>query len=113
MACIFCEIAARRTPANILYQDDSVTAFADLSPQAPTHILIIPNTHIESVDGITDDATAASVGKCLRVARELAAQQGLGGGYRLVTNTGPDAGQSFSHLHFHLLGGRRMSWPPG
>lgn len=113
MACIFCEIVARRIPANIVYQDESVTAFADLNPQAPTHILIVPNTHIESVDGIVDDATAANVGKCLRVARELAAQKGLSGGYRLVTNTGPDAGQSVAHLHFHLLGGRRMAWPPG
>ncbi len=113
MPCIFCEIVARRAPANILYQDESVTAFMDLHPRAPTHILIVPNTHIESLDAVADQATAEYVGSCLRVARDLAHERGLKGGYRLVTNVGPDASQSVMHLHFHLLGGRRMAWPPG
>jgi histidine triad (HIT) family protein len=113
MPCIFCEIAARRAPANIVFQDEHVTAFTDLHPRAPTHILIIPNMHIESVAAMDDAAKVRAAAECLRVARELAAARGLNGGYRLVTNVGADAGQSVFHLHFHLLAGRKMSWPPG
>lgn len=113
MSCIFCEIAARRAPANIIYQNEYVTAFTDLHPRAPTHILIIPNAHIESVAAIDDDDKAVQVAKCLRAAREIAETRGLDGGYRVVTNVGADAGQSVFHLHFHLLAGRKLSWPPG
>ncbi len=113
MSCIFCEIVARRAPANVVFQDEHVTAFADLHPRAPTHLLIIPNTHIESVADIDDDAKAAAAAKCLRAAREIAHARGLDGGYRVVTNVGADAGQSVFHLHFHLLAGRTMGWPPG
>jgi histidine triad (HIT) family protein len=113
MPCIFCEIVAQRALAKIVYQDESVTAFRDLHPRAPTHILIVPNIHIESLDEVDDEKSAAYAGECLRVAQELAKKEGLRGGYRLVTNVGPDTGQSVFHLHFHLLGGRRMAWPPG
>lgn len=90
-----------------------MTAFKDLHPRAPTHILIIPNNHIASVDELADEVTANAAAWCLRVAREIANARGLSGGYRLVTNVGADAGQSVFHLHFHLLAGRRMNWPPG
>lgn len=113
MTCVFCEIAARRAPADIVFQDENVTAFKDLHPRAPTHILIIPNAHIASVDELADESAANAAAQCLRAAREIAGAYGLSGGYRLVTNVGADAGQSVFHLHFHLLAGRRMNWPPG
>ncbi len=111
--CIFCKIAAGEIPAAIVFKNDHVTAFNDLNPQAPTHILIIPNRHIESVNEILDDASANAVAECLRAAREIAQQQNLSNGYRLVTNIGKEGGQAVMHLHFHLLAGRRMGWPPG
>ncbi len=110
--CIFCKIAAGEIPANIVYKNEHVTAFKDLNPQAPTHILVIPNQHLESVNDIVDDASALVAGECLRAAREIAQQAGLSS-YRIVTNIGADAGQSVFHLHLHLLAGRKMSWPPG
>ncbi len=113
MPCVFCEIVERRAPAKIVYQDEQVTAFRDLHPRAPTHILIVPNKHIESVDTIQDEEGALAAARCLRAARDIAQSEGLHGGYRVVTNVGPDSGQSVFHLHFHLLGGRKMSWPPG
>lgn len=113
MACIFCEIAARRAPADIVFQNEHVTAFKDLHPRAPTHILIIPNNHIGSLDELVDEMAANAAARCLSAAREIANARGLSGGYRLVTNVGADAGQSVFHLHFHLLAGRRMHWPPG
>lgn len=113
MSCIFCKIAAREAPADIVFQNDHVTAFNDIHPRAPTHILIIPNTHIESVHAIENDAALNAAAQCLRAAREIAHARGLHDGYRLVTNVGANAGQSVFHLHFHLLAGRRMSWPPG
>lgn len=113
MSCIFCKIAAREIPADIVFKNERVTAFTDLNPMAPTHILIIPNQHIDSVDAIVNDETARAAAECLRAAREIAQARALTGGYRLVTNTGPDAGQSVPHLHFHLLAGRLMTWPPG
>lgn len=113
MPCIFCEIVAKRAPAKIVYQDETVTAFQDTHPRAPTHILIIPNVHIESLDQIQDETSVAAAGECLRVAGQLAREHGLTSGYRVVTNVGADAGQSVIHLHFHLLAGRKMGWPPG
>jgi histidine triad (HIT) family protein len=113
MPCIFCEIVAHRAPAHIVLQNEHVTAFTDAHPRAPTHLLIVPNAHIESVDAIVDEAVAAQVSQCLRAARDLARARGLQTGYRIVTNVGPDAGQSVFHLHFHLLAGRKMAWPPG
>src|SRR5688500_10732901 len=103
MACIFCKIAAGEIPATIVFKNEHVTAFTDLNPQAPTHILVIPNQHIGSVDDILNDETANAAAACLRAVREIAQEKALTGGYRLVTNTGPDAGQSVPHLHFHLL----------
>lgn len=113
MPCIFCEVVARRAPAKILYQDEQVTAFQDVHPRAPTHILIVPNIHIESLDQVQDDESTAYAGACLRAAAQLALKHGLNGGYRVVSNVGPDAGQSVYHLHFHLLAGRKLGWPPG
>ena len=113
MSCIFCKIVAGEMPAKIVYQNEYVTAFQDIHPRAPTHILIIPNTHIASVAELADEVSANAAAQCLRAAREIANARGLTGGYRVVTNVGADAGQSVFHLHFHLLAGRKMSWPPG
>ena len=113
MACLFCQIASGAIPASVIYRDDDVTAFRDINPQAPIHVLIIPNHHVELIaDFGTDEAVL--LGRLIEVANQLARQEGIGEtGYRLVTNRGPDAGQTVAHLHWHLLGGRKMSWPPG
>lgn len=113
MSCIFCKIVVGEIPADIVYQNEHVTAFRDVHPQAPTHILVIPNKHIVSVADLGDDDSLDVAAKCLGAAREIAQRLNLTGGYRLVTNSGADAGQSVFHLHFHLLAGRRFSWPPG
>ncbi len=113
MPCLFCEIVAKRAPAKIVYQDEKVTAFRDIRPRAPTHILVVPNRHIESLDDLQDEDHLGAAAECLRVVQQLAQSEGLTNGYRLVTNVGPDSGQTVFHLHFHLLGGRHMSWPPG
>lgn len=108
MSCIFCKIATGEIPADIVFKNDLVTAFTDLSPQAPTHILIIPNKHIDGLDELKDAEGVTAAGECLRVAAELARTKNLSGGYRVVTNIGADGGQSVRHLHFHLLAGRQM-----
>ena len=110
--CIFCRIAAKEIPAGIVYEDADVVAFRDLSPQAPTHVLVIPRRHVGSLTD-TVEADAALLGAMMLAAKKVAAAAGLTSGYRVVTNCGPDAGQSVSHLHLHLLGGRPMAWPPG
>lgn len=111
--CIFCQIARGEVAADVLYQDDAVTAFHDAHPQAPTHILIIPNRHIRTLKA-TGEEDIPLLGKLLTVARVLAEEAGVAqSGYRLVINTGEQGGQTVFHLHLHLLGGRRMSWPPG
>jgi histidine triad (HIT) family protein len=110
--CTFCRIANGEESARIIYQDEEVTAFHDRNPQAPTHVLIIPNEHIESVNEVTA-GDVDLLGKLFVVARRVAEQEDVTGGYRLVVNTGSRAGQSVFHLHMHLLGGRRLSWPPG
>jgi histidine triad (HIT) family protein len=110
--CIFCKIADGTIPATRLYEDDDTLAFPDLNPQAPTHILVIPKRHIASLA----DATPTDqplLGHLLSAAAEVARQQGLENGYRIVINTGPDGGQTVSHLHLHVLGNRAMRWPPG
>lgn len=111
--CIFCKIAAGAMPAKIVHQDDQVLAFHDIHPQAPTHILVIPKKHIATLlDATPEDAPI--LGKLQLAAVELARQFGLArDGFRLVTNCLEGAGQSVFHLHLHLLGGRRMGWPPG
>ena len=106
--CIFCRIVAGQAPAKIYYVDETVTAFENLNPIAPVHILIVPNRHIESVNTV-EGGDEQVIGHLTRVARQLAEQMGVqDSGYRLVINTGPDAGQSVFHLHMHLIGGRRL-----
>lgn len=110
--CIFCKIAAGEIPSNKAYEDDKVLAFYDLDPQAPTHILVIPKEHIKSAAEI-DESNSALAAHIFEVAAKLAKQLGLDNGFRVVTNCGESAGQSVHHLHFHLLGGRDFTWPPG
>jgi histidine triad (HIT) family protein len=109
---IFKRIIDREIPAKIVHEDDLCLAFEDVNPQAPVHILIIPKKEIASLTDLTE-GDAALVGHLVVVAQKLAAARNLTGGFRMVANAGPDAGQSVSHLHFHLLGGRAMAWPPG
>lgn len=111
-SCLFCKIAAGTIPANRLYEDENVLAFPDISPQAPVHVLLIPKKHLASHAHATAEDTAM-LGHLFAAAVEVAREQGLANGYRLVINTGPDGGQTVDHLHVHLLGGRHMTWPPG
>src|SRR5947209_12755295 len=110
--CLFCEIAAGQIPSKIVYQDDDVVVFEDINPQAPQHVLIIPRRHITSVSDLraADGPVLASI---FMAAQKVASDLNLERGYRLVSNIGPDAGQAVFHLHFHLLGGRKLGWPPG
>ena len=110
--CIFCRIAAGDIPSNKVYEDDTVLAFHDLAPQAPTHILLIPKTHISGASEITA-GNSAVVAHIFEVAAKIAAEKGFADGFRIVTNNGASAGQSVPHLHFHLLSGRDFGWPPG
>lgn len=110
--CIFCRIASKEIPSGIVYEDAEVVAFRDLSPQAPTHVLVIPRRHVGSLDDMVE-TDAALLGAMMLAAKRVAAAAGLAGGYRVVANCGVDAGQSVAHLHFHVLGGRPMAWPPG
>lgn len=105
--CIFCRIAAGEIPSAKVYEDENVYAFRDLNPQAPTHVLVIPRRHVTGMDGI-DGLTDGELAACLRACRSVAEREGLTNGFRAVTNCGPDACQSVRHLHFHVLGGRRM-----
>lgn len=112
-SCIFCRIAAREIPAEILRESDRVVAFRDLDPKAPTHVLLIPKEHVVSLADVGDDH-GAMLADIVQAATHLARTEGIDeSGWRLVSNVGPDAGQSVFHLHFHLLGGRPMQWPPG
>jgi histidine triad (HIT) family protein len=109
--CPFCQIVAGKRPAKIIRRDAQVTAFRDINPQAPTHILVVTNQHIRSV-AETQAEDAPLLGALLSTAAEIARQEGLLG-YRLVINNGSEGGQTVWHLHVHLIGGRRMTWPPG
>lgn len=112
-SCLFCRIAQRQAPAKVVYEDETVLAFEDAHPRSPTHLLVIPRAHIESLDTLTP-ADELVMGHLHTVAAELARQRGLNrSGYRTVINTGSHAGQSVFHIHLHLLGGRAMAWPPG
>ena len=112
-ACVFCKIAAGEFGGPPLYQDEQVTAFRDINPQAPSHILIIPNKHIASVDEATDE-DQGMLAHLLLTGAKIARDEGVADtGYRLVINTGPQGGQTVFHLHLHLLAGRNMTWPPG
>lgn len=111
-SCLFCKIIAKEIPAEIILEDDLTVVFKDINPQAPTHVLIAPKKHIASLSE-SGEEDAALLGHLQRVAVRIADEGGLTGGYRLVTNNGRGAGQSVDHLHYHLLGGRIMKWPPG
>ncbi len=109
--CLFCKIIAGEIPSSKLYEDDLCYAFNDIAPQAPTHFLVIPKTHIASISEI-DDSNSAVAGHMLSVIAQLAKELGMES-YRVVSNIGEQAGQSVRHLHFHVLSGRDMTWPPG
>jgi histidine triad (HIT) family protein len=110
--CLFCRIVAGEIPSTRVHEDGTVVAIRDINPQAPTHILLMPVAHVASAADLTN-ADGPLLGRLFGVAADLARAEGLDGGWRLVSNVGPDAGQSVDHLHVHLLGGRRMTWPPG
>jgi histidine triad (HIT) family protein len=113
MSCLFCRIAAGEIPATIVHQDDQVVAFQDTNPQAPMHVLIVPRLHIASVNDLEPEHDAL-IGVMMRRAAALAADRGYGeSGYRTVFNCNAGAGQTVFHLHLHVLGGRRLGWPPG
>jgi histidine triad (HIT) family protein len=112
-ACLFCNIVARKTPAELLFENEDVLAFRDIRPVAPVHALVIPKKHVDGVHAAAP-IEPGLLGRVVVAAREVAEKLGLGtSGYRLVINEGTDAGQSVFHLHCHVLGGRPMSWPPG
>jgi histidine triad (HIT) family protein len=116
--CLFCRMVAGEIPADVVHETDRVLAFRDINPQAPTHVLVIPKDHHPTAAALAA-ADAGLLGDVVSAAHTVAGQEGLvndGGtepGYRIVTNTGPQAGQSVHHVHLHVLGGRRMEWPPG
>jgi histidine triad (HIT) family protein len=110
--CLFCKIVAGSIPAKRVYEDELCLCFADIHPQAPTHMLLISKQHIASLAAVGAEDTAL-LGHLLTKAAEVARSAGLGRGYRVVVNTGADGGQTVDHLHLHLLGGRHMGWPPG
>ena len=112
-SCIFCRIVAGELPAVLVHQDREVVAFRDIDPRAPVHILVVPRQHIASIANM-GDADGSIIGRLFVVARTVAADAGLAeSGYRLVINSGPDAGQTVDHVHLHVLGGRPLKWPPG
>ena len=112
MSCLFCKVVEGAIPSSPIYEDALTYAFADIHPQAPVHVLIVPREHIGSMID-TDQSDRALLGHLLWAAAEIARSKGLGGGYRIVVNTGNDGGQTVEHLHLHLLGGRALTWPPG
>ena len=111
--CLFCKMVNGEIQPDVVYEDDEVLAFRDVNPQAPTHVLVIPKTHIATTNDL-DDSNAHLVGKLYLAARQIATDEGIAEpGYRTVINCNPGAGQSVYHIHLHLLGGRPMTWPPG
>lgn len=110
--CIFCKIANKEITSDYVYEDDKIISFRDMEPQAPEHVLIIPKKHIASLDA-AQESDAEVLAHILLKAKDIAADLGMEDGYRLVNNCGEDGGQTVKHLHFHLLGKRKMSWPPG
>jgi histidine triad (HIT) family protein len=111
--CVFCRIGAKQIPARVVMEDDEVLAFEDLHPQAPIHVLVIPKRHITALKNVQQQ-DGALLGHLLAVANQVARKKGIEeSGYRVVANTGDDGGQTVAHLHLHVLGGRRMTWPPG
>ena len=113
MDCLFCKIIAGDIPSAKVYEDDKVYAFRDIEPQAPVHVLIVPKEHIASANELTEE-NASIVGHIFAVAAKIAKEEGIAdGGYRIVNNCGQDGGQTVGHLHFHMLGGSSLQWPPG
>lgn len=113
MDCLFCKIIQGEIPSAKVYEDETVYAFLDIDPQAPTHIILVPKEHIASANELSDE-NAGIVGHIFAVAAKLAADRGFAeNGYRIVNNCGRDGGQTVGHLHFHLLAGRNLGWPPG
>jgi len=109
--CIFCKIAAGQIKADIIYQDNDIIAFSDINAQAPVHVLVVPREHIERVEDVKE---LSLFGKIFKAAEKIVRQKGLEKeGFRIVVNSGRSGGQAVDHLHFHLLGGRQMTWPPG
>lgn len=112
MDCIFCKIIGKEIPAKILYEDEDTLAFYDISPKAPTHFLVIPKLHISALDYINNENSFV-IGKVFEVIAKLSKELNLENGYRVATNCGTDAGQTVEHIHFHVLAGRELAWPPG
>ena len=113
MECLFCKIAEKEIPSSIVYEDEKVVAFNDINPQAPVHVIVIPRKHIEKISDITVDDVDI-IGRLVFVSKDIAKEKGISdSGYRLVFNCNKDAGQAVFHIHLHLLGGRKFSWPPG
>lgn len=112
MDCLFCKIIAGEIPCKKLYEDDRVLAFYDINPQAPVHFLVIPKAHIPSADHLTPEHNA-DIAAVFETITKLAKELGLKDGYRIVNNCGKDGGQTVGHLHFHVLAGRSLAWPPG
>lgn len=111
--CIFCKIGSKEIPAKIVYEDDRILAFHDIEPQAPTHVIVIPKEHIASIAAVSDKHKEL-LGHIHLSIKEIAEKLGLNeSGYRIVNNCGDMGGQTVSHIHFHILGGRQMQWPPG
>jgi histidine triad (HIT) family protein len=110
--CIFCKIAEGEIPSEIVYQDDRIVVFRDAAPQAPVHILMIPRKHIASLDDLSEEDSALISYMMLKI-KEVTASEGLDNGYRVVINCGEDGQQTVKHLHLHILGRRKMTWPPG
>ncbi|HXG30034.1 MAG TPA: histidine triad nucleotide-binding protein [Thermodesulfobacteriota bacterium] len=111
--CVFCKIVSKESPASIVYEDDISIAFKDINPQAPIHILVIPKRHIRTIAETTEEDKPL-LGHLIHVARKIAEQLNISKkGFRLVANCGLESGQSVWHIHLHLLGGRKMKWPPG
>jgi histidine triad (HIT) family protein len=113
VSCLFCQIVEGQIPARMALQEDDVVAFHDIDPQAPTHILVVPRRHITSITDLAEGDDAL-IGRLVRKGRDLARENGLAErGFRLVFNAGDDAGYSVHHIHLHVVGGRKLAWPPG
>ena len=110
--CLFCKIAAKELDSEVVHETDNTIAFKDINPAAPVHVLVIPKRHIASAQELTP-SDGELLAELFQSIGSVASGAGVAGGYRLVTNIGPEAGQSVDHLHFHVLGGRSISWPPG
>lgn len=112
MDCIFCKIINGEIESSLIYEDEKVIAFNDINPQAPVHFLVIPKDHIKSANSINED-NKDLIGHIIFVASKIAKDEGLEDGYRIINNCGDDGGQTVDHIHFHILGKRKMLWPPG